>query len=189
MQAVFACLGSAGSALVRLIGGSSGRASGRRASLRQDRLEVFVAVAIEEFLVGTERRDASADFFAEVGARRGGRTGRRGRTGRPSSVVSRRLRIGRFVGGDWLKAGYWLKLTFALRRLCGDGLHKCQGLRDQKVAVLFPFHGVPQPACHFSKTAANDQAARLAEPSIKVDNSAVKLAHTPRTEPALPKIS
>src|SRR5689334_21687635 len=133
------------SAFDRLVAGCCGRTGGRRASLPQDRLEILVAVPLEKFLVGTEGCDAPADFFADVSVRRGCRCSDRDSPGR-------RLRLDRLVGGKGLEA------AFIFRRLCGDGLHKRQSLRDQKVAVRFPFHDVPQPPCHLSKKAAADQA-------------------------------
>jgi hypothetical protein len=121
----------------RLIAGCRGGAVRSSANLRQDRVAIFIAVAIEELLMGAERSHSAPDFLAKLAVPNRGRAGSRCGFDRSSYLVGFRQR-NRFNPAVSLPA-----FDF---RLSGDGLNKRHGLRDQKVALDLPLHFAPQPA-------------------------------------------
>src|SRR5579863_7405930 len=88
--------------------------------------------------MGTERGYSPADFLAKFTVtRRRDADGRDGLDG--PHHFSGLIRRARFIPTLQIRRQ-------GIRRLSRHGLHKCHGLRDQEVALLFPAHCAPQPA-------------------------------------------
>jgi hypothetical protein len=123
----------------RLMAWRRGRVRRGSANLRHDGVAIGVAVTIEQLLMYAERRYPSTDFFAKLIV-----TNQRWADDRDG--LDRWFRLAGFIQRNWINP------AFSVRRLSGDGLNKCHGLRDQKVALLFPLHCAPQPARISAKT-------------------------------------
>jgi hypothetical protein len=115
-----------------LIAGCRGWVVRSRAKLRQDRVAIFIAVTIEELLMGAERSHSASDFLAKLAVPNQGRAGNR---------------CG--LDGSFYLVGFSQRNRFNPAfdfRLSGDGLNKRHSLRDQKVALYLPPHFAPRPA-------------------------------------------
>jgi hypothetical protein len=127
----------------------------RRVKLGQDRVAIFIAFAMEELLMGAERSHPSLDFFAEAADMNGQRTVDLDGLGRPlhfrdlvnGSCLNRHISQNVVSQGVVALNVVLQNIAATSRRLIsGDRLNKRLGLRDQKVALLDPFHCSPRSA-------------------------------------------